>query len=334
MRAIYYQRTGRAAEVLQLGELPTPEPEPGEVRVRLAWSGVNPSDVKTRAGLRSNQLPFPTIVPHSDGAGVIDEVGPGVDRNRIGQRVWVWNAAWGRAYGTAAEYVTLPDQQAVALPDSVGLDAAACLGIPALTAYHAVVANGGVAGKSVLVAGGAGAVAHYAIQIARRLGAERIFSTVSGPQKATVATEAGADEVINYRTENVATRIGELTGEQGVDRIIEVDLAGNIGLDLAVIKQDGQIVTYGSNAGEISLPFFPAIVKNAQLQFYIVYNLNPVDRAAAVNGVTELLQRAMLTHNIAARLPLERTAEAHELVEQGRVIGNVVIELDTLGSTQ
>ncbi len=328
MRAVYYQRTGPASDVLQLGDLPTPTPGPGEVRVRLSWSGVNPSDVKSRAGLRSAQLPFPTIVPHSDGAGVVDAVGPGVDHSRVGQRVWVWNAAWGRPHGTAAEYVVLPADQAVALPEAVALDAGACLGIPALTAYHAVTVNGGVAGKCVLIAGGAGAVAQYAIQIARQLGAARIISTISSPEKAAVATAAGADEVINYRTDAVAARVRELTGGQGIDRIIEVDLAGNIGLDLDIIRNDGEIVAYGSNAPEIAVPFFPAIVKNAALQFFIVYNLNPSDRAAALTGLTGLLKTGDLQHRIAARLPLARTAEGHEMVEQGRVIGNVVIAVE------
>src|SRR5918998_321885 len=155
MRASFYERTGPAAEVLTFGELPTPDPGPGEVRVRVAYSGVNPSDVKSRAGLRTKTLPFPRIVPHSDGSGTIDRVGEGVDPARVGQRVWVWNAAWGRAEGTAAEYVALPAGQAVPLPEGADLAAGACLGIPALTAYHAVTAGGGVEGKSVLVAGGA-----------------------------------------------------------------------------------------------------------------------------------------------------------------------------------
>lgn len=328
MRAVFYERTGPAAEVLQLGDVPTPVPEPGEVRVKLAWSGVNPSDVKSRAGLRSRTLPFARIIPHSDGSGVIDQVGAGVADSRIGERVWVWNAAWGRPAGTAAEYVVLPAQQAVRLPESTDLAAGACLGIPALTAYHAVTVAGGVAGQCVLIAGGAGAVAHYAIQLARRQGAATLITTVSGPQKAAVAQAAGADVVLNYRTEDVAARIREITGGNGVDRIIEVDFAGNVGLDFDVLKADGTIVVYGSNAAEIAVPFFPAIVKNARLQFFIVYNLSPRDRADALAGLTAALESSALTHDIAVRLPLERAAEAHEQVEQGRVIGNVVLGLE------
>src|SRR5512134_1354215 len=198
MRAAWYERTGAAREVLQIDDLPTPEPGDGEVRVRLATSGVNPSDVKTRAGLRSATLPFPRIIPHSDGAGVIEAVGAGVPSSRIGERVWIWNAAWKRASGTAAQYVVLPDAQAVRLPDAVPFDAGACLGIPALTALHAVRVDGGVTGKTVLVTGGAGAVGHYAIQMAILSGARRVFATVSSPDKAALAHKAGADLAVDY----------------------------------------------------------------------------------------------------------------------------------------
>ena len=183
MRAAYYERVGPAREVLTVGELPTPVPGPGEVRVRVHFSGVNPSDVKTRNGMRGGALPFPRIVPHSDGAGFIDAVGMGVDEARIGERVWLWNAGWKRANGTAAEYVTLPQEQAVELPAHIDLAAGACLGIPALTAYHAVACGGGVTDKTVLVAGGAGAVGHYAVQLAKSRGRETRSSPPSAVRK-------------------------------------------------------------------------------------------------------------------------------------------------------
>ncbi len=327
MRAICYERTGPADEVLQLIELATPEPGPGEVRVRLAWSGVNPSDVKARAGLRRRDLPFPRIIPHSDGSGVIDTVGDGVAADRIGEPVWVWNAAWQRPFGTAADYVVLPSEQAVRLPAGVDPAVGACLGIPALTAYHAVHVNGGVAGKTVLIAGGAGSVGQYALQLARYAGAARIITTVSGPEKAALAERLGADVTINYKSESVAERIMELTAGRGVDRIIEVEFASNVGLDLAGVRADGEIVVYGSDAAEIPVPFFPAILKNVNMQFYIVYNLNPADRQRALSGLTRLLETGALEHTIAARLPLAKTAEAHQLVEQGKAIGNVLIEI-------
>lgn len=327
MRAAFYERTGPADEVLRIGELPTPMPGPQEVRVRVAWSGVNPSDVKSRAGTRTKVLPFPRIVPHSDGSGVIDQVGEGVNRLRIGERVWIWNAAWGRADGTAAEYVVVPAAQAVTLPSGVELMIGACLGIPALTAHHAVAVDGGVNDKVVLVAGGAGAVGHYAIQFARIAGARKVIATVSNESKASLARAAGADGVINYKTEDLIKRCQDLTEGAGVDRIIEVDLAVNVVADLQVLRPGGQIVVYGSGAGEVQLSFVPAILKMARFSFFIVYNLSQEERRRAETELTRLLAEKRLIHNIAVRLPLDQIAEAHDLVEHGRAVGNVVIEV-------
>jgi NADPH2:quinone reductase len=327
MQAAFYERTGPAAEVLTVAELPDPSPGPGEVRVRLRWSGVNPSDVKSRAGLRSKQLAFPRIVPHSDGMGVVDAVGEGVDAQRIGERVWVWNGAWGRAHGTAAQFIVLPARQAVPLPAGVPDEAGACLGIPALTALHAVLMAGGVQGRSVLVAGGAGAVGHYAVQFARLLGARQVIASVSSDEKAQIAREAGADLVIDYRRENLVERVREATGGIGVDRVIEVDIAANRLADLELVRAGGELVVYGSGQGEFTLPFFPLIVKNLNLHFFIVYNLADDDRARAEAVLADLLARGTLQHRIAQRLPLAQIAQAHELVEGGRAIGNVVIEL-------
>jgi NADPH2:quinone reductase len=327
MRAAFYERTGPAREVLQTAEIATPEPGPGEVRVRLAASGVNPSDVKSRAGLRAKELPFPRVVPHSDGAGVIDRVGGGVPAVRVGERVWVWNAAWKRPFGTAAQYVVLPSVQAVALPPGVPFDAGACLGIPALTALHAVRMDGGVAGKSVLVTGGAGAVGHYAVQMAKLAGARRVFATVSSDAKAMLALQAGADQVIDYRHDDVAARVLGLTGNEGVDRVIEVDFGANVNASLAALRPEGDIVVYGSSRPEIPLPFFPTILKNVRLRFFIVYNLAPADRAAAIEQLTGWLRDGHLQHVVGARLPLDSIAEAHELVEAGRAAGNVVLQI-------
>lgn len=327
MQAAFYERTGAAAEVLHVAELPDPQPGPGEVRVRLRWSGVNPSDVKSRAGLRSKQLAFPRIVPHSDGMGVIDAVGEGVPSARIGERVWVWNGAWGRAFGSAAQFVVLPARQAVLLPEGTSDEAGACLGIPALTALHAVLCGGGVQGQTVLVAGGAGAVGHYAVQFARLLGARTVIATVSSAAKAELARAAGADLAIDYRTENVAERVRAATQGRGVDRIIEVDVAANAALDLDLIRPGGDCVVYGSGKGEFTLPFFPLIAKNVTMRFFIVYNLDEADRERAVTTLTGLLQRGVLQHLIAQRLPLAQIVQAHELVESGRAVGNVVISL-------
>jgi NADPH:quinone reductase len=258
---------------------------------------------------------------------VIDQVGEGVDRARIGERVWLWNAAWQRPYGTAAEYVVLPAPQAVRLPDGIDLAAGACLGIPALTAYHAVTVDGGVRGKSVLIAGGAGAVGHYAVQFARLQGARQIMTSVSNGEKAALARAAGADLVVNYRTEDLVNRCLEATAGVGLDRIIEVDFAANVAADFAAVRAEGDIVVYGSGAAEVAVPFVPAIMKNVRLRFFIVYNLSPEDRMRAVRDLSHYLDTNSLVHLIGARLLLARIAEAHELVEQGRVTGNVVLEI-------
>ena len=325
MRAAYYERFGPAAEVLTVGELPTPEPGPGEVRVRIHFSGVNPSDIKTRTGLRGGGLPFPRIVPHSDGAGFIDAVGAGVDKARIGERVWIWNAAWQRADGTAAEFVTLPQEQAVELPEHIDLAAGACLGIPALTALHAVACGSGVEDKTVLVAGGAGAVGHYAVQLAKLEGARRVIATVSSPEKAELARAAGSDHVVNYRDEDSVAQCRDATDGFGVERIIEVDLAANIERDLEILKPDGDIAVYGSGALEILVPFLPSILGNVTLRFFIVYNLSAGDRARVQTRLTELLAQNRLSHNVAKQLPLEDIVQAHELIEEGSLLGNLVL---------
>lgn len=327
MRAAVYERTGPAREVLAVCDMPVPDPGPGEVRVRLTTSGINPSDVKTRGGTRAKVLPFPRIIPHSDGAGTVDAVGEGVERARIGERVWTWNAAWGRPFGTAAEFVVLPAEQAVPLPGNVDFAAAACLGIPALTAHHAVTMDGGVQGKSVLVAGGAGAVGHYAIQIARLRGASQVIATVSSADKARLAREAGAHQTIDYRTENVAERVAALTGGAGIERIIEMDFSANVQLDFAVARANGDVVIYGSNVPEVPVPFVQAILKNLQLRFFIVYHLTPADRAREIAELGVLLAEERLRHNVAERYPLERIVEAHERVESGKVLGNVVLDI-------
>jgi NADPH:quinone reductase len=327
MQAAYYERTGAASEVLMVGSVPDPQPGPGEVRVRLRWSGVNPADVKTRGGLLGSVLPFARVIPHSDGMGMIDAAGSGVPSQRVGERVWVWNAAWGRAFGTAAQYLVVPQAQAVALPDGVADEAGACLGIPALTALHATLAHGGVEGRSVLVAGGAGAVGHYAVQFARLLGARQVIATVSNTRKAALATEAGAHVVINYREGKLGEHVRSATQGAGVDRVIEVDVAANGEHDADIVRPGGQWLVYGSGQGQFNLPFFPLILKNQSLHFFIVYNLTPEDRRRAETVLTQFLVKGALVHNIAQRLPLAQIAAAHEMVERGEAVGNVVLAI-------
>lgn len=325
MKAIWYERNGAARDVLIHGEMPTPEPATGEVLVRLHASGVNPSDWKTRGG--SRPMTAPRVIPHSDGAGVIAAVGAGVDAARVGQRVWIWNGQWKRPFGTAAEFIALPAAQAVKLPDSVSFEAGACFGIPALTALRALLTDGGVAGQSVLVAGGAGSVGHYAIQFAKRLGARQVITTVSSTAKAAHASAAGADACIDYKREDVAARVKELTGGRGVDRVVEVDLGGNIGLLREILAQDGICAAYGSNTQAVTIPFSPMLVSGAAIRFFIVYELSAAARAECEAMLARFLAEGGLIHTIAATMPLTECVAAHELVEAGTAMGNVVLTI-------
>ena len=325
MRAAYYETNGAARNVLRVAELDTPQPERGEVRVRLATSGVNPSDVKSRAGL-TRKIAFPRVIPHSDGAGEIDCVGEGVSPSRVGERVWVWNGQWRRPFGTAAEWVVLPSEQAVPLPAHVNMEAGACLGIPAYTAYQAVVLTGAEDGSTVLVAGGAGAVGHYAIQFAKRRKAT-VITTVSAPAKAEIARRAGADHVIDYRRENVGERVMELTGKRGVNAAIEVDLAANARLLPAVLAPNSVVAIYGSSAPETSIPFQFLLQNSIELKFFLVYQMPSQLRARATADITGMLERREVIHNVAQTFDLREIAAAHETVESGKALGNIVVSV-------
>src|ERR1700742_3419732 len=243
MKAARYETTGPAHDVLKVADIERPEPGPGEVRVRVHASGVNPTDVKARSGA----VPRPIDgfqIPHQDGAGVIDKVGAGVDPARVGQRAWVYFAAFGSRWGTAAEWTVVPEQRAVPLPRAASMELGATMGVPGLTAHRCLFADGPVTGKTVLVQGGAGAVGHYAIELARRGGA-RVVTTVSGPEKANLARAAGADLVINYREGDVAAQ-ARAGGAERADRIIEVALGANLDTDLALSGPETVIVTYAA----------------------------------------------------------------------------------------
>jgi NADPH2:quinone reductase len=326
MRAVYYTEQGPAVAVLKAGEQPIPQPQPGEVRVRLKASGVNPSDWKTRRGGFGRALAFPLIIPHSDGAGDIDAVGEGVPQSRIGERAWIWNGQWKRAFGTAAEYIALPSAQAVALPAGVNYAEGAGFGIPALTAVQAVRLAEAGPGMTVLVHGGAGAVGHYAVQFAKRRGA-RVLATVSGEAKAKLAGEAGADATINYRIENVGERVKALTGGTGVDAVIDMDLAANAKLLPAILRPFGKVVIYGTGAAEAAIPALWLMQNSAAFRFFIIYEISAVDRAAAIGELDAALRNGGLIHNIGLRLPLEQAAAAHGALEGASVIGNVVLDI-------
>jgi NADPH2:quinone reductase len=323
MRAALFRSTGPAAEVLRVEEIPTPEPGPGQVRVRLAVSGVNPTDWKNRSGA----VPVPGEadfqVPNQDGAGVIDKVGPGVDASRVGERVWLYLTAWQNRYGTAAEYTVVPQERAVAMPDEVSFDLGASLGVPAMTAHRCLHAGGEPLG-TVLVHGGAGAVGHFAIELARAAGAT-VISTVSSDEKAQLATAAGAHHVVNYREAGAAERIREVA-PGGVDRIVEVNLASNLELDLAVAAPGASIVTYAADARKPELSVRDLMVRNLVLRFMLLYTVPQEALRHATSDITALLAAGGLTPLPAHRFTLDETAAAHDAVESGAV-GKVLIDI-------
>lgn len=324
MHAAWYEKNGPATEVLKVGELPDPVPGSGEVRVRLRASAVNPSDVKARAG--SRKMPGGRVVPDSDGAGVIDRVGPGVEPARVGQRVWVFNGQWERPYGTSAQYIALPAALAVPLADGLSFEQGACLGIPVMTAHRCLFADGPVAGKTVLVTGGAGVVAHYAIQLARWAGA-RVVTTVSSQRKAEHARAAGADVVVNYRTENVVERVRAAAG--GVDRVVDVDFGGNLPVTSQILRPNGVIASYAS-AGNLE-PLFPyaALFRlNPVVRPVFVYTMPDAAKAQAHADIARWLKEAQPVFAIAERFPLTEVVKAHLAVERGEKIGHVILAIN------
>jgi NADPH2:quinone reductase len=329
MQAAWYEKNGPADQVLQVGQQPVPQAGSGQVRVRLACSGVNPSDVKSRAGGRP--VRWDLIIPHSDGAGVIDEVGEGVDPGRVGQRVWVWNAQYNRPHGTAAEYIALPAEQAVVLPESVSFEAAACLGIPALTAFRAVEFAQLEAGQSVLIIGGASGVGYYAAQMAQAQGA-RVLTTVGSQTKAAFLHESGVKETILYKEESVADRVLAMTDGAGVNAIIDMDLSTTIALvDEHVLAPHGRFVCYGSNErGVVPLNYGAWLPRSLSLHFFLVYELTSVQRARALDGVQEMLRKGLLLHHIGPTYPLADIVLAHQAVESGRSFGNVIVDCGAL----
>jgi NADPH2:quinone reductase len=320
MRAVFYEANGPARDVLRVEDVETPNPGAGEVRVRLRTSGVNPSDVKSR-GLR--KLAFPRVIPHSDGAGEIEAVGSGVPKSRVGERVWVWNGQWQRPSGTAAEFIVLPAGHAAHLPDNVSFEEGACLGIPAMTAYHAIELAGADSNKTLFVSGGAGSVSQYAIQFAKARGAT-IITTISSPDKATAARQAGADHCIDYKREDVGERVAEITGKRGVDTIIEMDLTANAKLIPAVLRPKGSVIVYGTGP-EAAIPSFFSLQNAVLLQFFLVYQLDAQQRDHAVAGINRALQQGELMNRVGPTFPLAETAAAHEAVERG-TIGNVIVK--------
>jgi NADPH2:quinone reductase len=325
MRAAWYTRNGEARDVIVVGDLPTPSPAAGEVRVKLVTSGVNPVDIKSRRG---RPLGGERVVPHHDGAGIIDAVGQGVPPTRVGERVWIWNGQWQRSMGTAAEYIAISAEQAVKLPANVDFSSGAFLGLPAMTALQAVRLAGEVAGKTVLVIGAASSVGYYAAQFAAARGA-RVIGTVGSAEKARHAGTVGVEATINYKTEPVADRIKDLTRGKGADVIVDMDLSTTVELlGNGGLAPHGTLVSFGSNVpGDLPFPVDTLRANSHRLHFLGVFRLTRDDRRAVIDEITQMLAAGALTHAVGARFSLDDVAAAHEAVECGRLIGNVVVDL-------
>jgi NADPH:quinone reductase len=320
MKAALYRRTGPAAEVLHVEEIERPQPGPGEVLVRVRASGVNPTDWKIRSGMTPRPIDGFQI-PHLDGAGIIEAVGPGVDPGRAGERVWLVMAAAGRRWGTAAEWTAVPERQAVPLPDGASFELGASLGVPATTAHYCLFCDGPINGQTVLVAGGAGAVGHFAIELAKRAGA-RVITTVSSAEKGALAEKAGADLVVNYRTTDAAEQIHAFA--PAVDRVIEVALGANLALDLALSRAGTTVVTYAAEVADPVLPVRACMTANVILRFVLLYGVPPAALERAAADITAALAAGDLTDVPVHKYPLDHIAAAHEAAEAG-VVGKIIV---------
>ena len=328
MRAAWFDEFGAAQDVLQIGARDTPAAGPGEVLVRISTSGVNPSDVKKRAGSFPNLLDDGFVIPNSDGAGIIEAVGDGVDSARVGERVWLYQAQYERRFGTAAEYVAIDSCRAPRLPDEASFEIGACLGIPVMTAHRCVFADGDVAGQTVLVTGGAGRVGHYAVQWASQAGAT-VIATASNDEDRLVCEAAGALHVVNHRDDDVASAILEATHGNPVDRIVDVEFGGNLPTSIEVLRIGGTIATYAStNVPEPTLPFFQMMYKDITVRMVIVYAMPEAAKEHAVGDIHTALTANALQHRVAHAFTLDEIARSNETVEQGGVRGAVILTLD------
>ena len=328
MRAAWFEKFGPAKETLIIGEMEKPQVAAGEVLIRMKTSAVNPSDVKKRAGSAPNLLDDGPVIPHSDGAGVIEAVGEGVPTQRIGERVWVYQAQFNRRFGTAAEYLTIDASRAAALPENASFEVGACLGIPVMTAHRCVYADGPVEGKTLLITGGAGRVGYYAIQWAKQAGA-RVITTASNDADRAICESLGANLVVNHRQQNWSESLLSLNNGEKVDRVIDVDFGTNLPEVLKLIRVSGEIVTYSSNKHpRPQLPFGQMMYLDLMIRLVIVYAMPEVAKQAAIADINNKLAKGELQHRIAHELEFEDMVRSHELIEQGGFGGCVVVNID------
>ena len=332
MKAAYYKKTGNAKEVLINGNLKTPKPSDNEVLISVKASGINPSDVKRRAGWQNKNLPFPLIIPHSDGAGQIVQVGSNISTDLIGTSVWIWNAQGGysgpgRAFGTAAEFITVPATQVSKLPDSVTFEEGACLGVPLRTSHRAVFADGPIDNKLILVQGAGGVVGNFAVQLASQFGAT-VIATAGSKERISHALNAGAHHVVNRHKTSFKEEIMDITKGLGVDRIIEIEFGGNIETDIDLLKPNGIIAAYSSTTvPNPSFPYYKLAAKGGQINLIQSFNL-PLDaEQQCQKDLKELCESGKFKVAIGKVLPISEISSAHELVETKSIIGNVVLKI-------
>jgi NADPH:quinone reductase-like Zn-dependent oxidoreductase len=328
MLAAYYDRQGPAHDVLVIGELADPEPGFGEVRVRVATSGVNPTDIKARTGFAGAPMAFPRIIPHHDGAGTIDRIGPGVAEARLGERVWLYRAQYGRPYGTAAEFVVVPSSLAVRLPADASFETGACLGVAAITAHRCLFADGDLRGRRVLIQGGGGAVGTAAILLAKWAGAW-VAATVSRPEQEKVALDAGADLAIGRHFEDVAAVIKSATKGAGVERIIDVDLANNVNIDIACLAPGGVVTAYATEdpAAKLTMPFRTAMFGSYVFRFVFFTTIPDEAFQLAVNEVAACVAAGRYRPHIGLEVPMQHIAQAHAAQESGKIVGKILVRV-------
>ena len=322
MRAAWYERQGPAEEVLTVGDMPDPVPGPGEVRIRVAASGINPGDTKKRGDVFGIGMPFPRVIPHSDGAGTVDAVGVGVSQEMAGKRVWCFGAQSYRPFGTAAEFTVVPAQQAIPLPENVSVEQGACLGIPGITAHRAVHVAGPVSGKTVLVQGAGGAVGLCAVQLARFAGAHVIGTVRSAPEEQT-ARNAGAHEVL-FNDADLIANVRKIA-PSGPEHIVEVAFAANIERDVELLRLGGSLATYATNDAKPTIPFWPMVFKNVQVNFLGSDDFPISAKISAAKDLNGALEAGWSGFQIAERIPLAEIARAHELVDHPAHPGRVVV---------
>ncbi len=326
MRAVWYETTGDAGQVLIYGERQKPAPGPGEVLVRVEYSAVHPSDVKKRSGLQPAGFADGYVIPHSDGAGTIEDVGEGVE-DRKGERVWIYQAQYGRHCGTCAEYIVVPSHLAPRLPENVDCRIGACVGIPMMTAFRCVQVAGDLTEKVVLVTGASGRVGFYAVQWSK-LAKAQVIATAGSEENCQVALDAGADWVLNYRDHELTRLISECAGSRGVSHVIDVEFGQNANVSAQILNNCGSISTYSSSkAPEPLIPFYPMMFKNVSVHMVLVYSMPDEVKKQAISAIYCALERMQLSHRISSIYDLSETARAHELIESGGAAGCVLIRI-------